>query len=188
MVKSLKNETWKELKMARGALRYKYAISSHGRIASFTGKIAEGKVLSGTAIGGYPTLNVKPFGKNKTFYVHKLVAELFLSKSSPKQKFVIHRDFKKSNNSAKNLKWVSKEEMEKHQQKSPLVLKARRDRMNKPIYKGHKLTAGTVKQIKSKIFNKNRKQSMKERAKQFRISEMQLYRIKSGENWGHVKV
>ena len=25
-------------------------------------------------------------------------------------------------------------------------------------------------------------------AKQFGISEMQLYRIKSGENWGHVKI
>jgi hypothetical protein len=187
MVKSLKNESWKELKMARGALRYKYAISNHGRIASYNDKVADGKLLSGTAIGGYPTLNVKPFGKNKTFYVHKLVAELFLGKSNPKQKYVIHRDFKKSNNAAKNLKWVTKEEMEKHQQKSPLVLKARRDRMNKPIYKGHKLTVSTVKQIKTKIFSKNRKQSMKDIAKQFKISEMQLYRIKSGENWSHVK-
>jgi len=187
MIKSLKNEDWKEVKMPKGALRYRYAVSNLGRIASFNSKIVDGKLLNGTSIGGYPTLNVKPFGENKTFYIHKLVAGLFLSKSSPKQKYVIHKDHNKANNKAKNLKWATKEEMEKNQQKSPLVLKARQDRMNKPIYKGHKLTASVVKQIKKKIGSKSRTQSMKEIAGQFKISEMQLYRIKSGENWGHVK-
>jgi hypothetical protein len=188
MVKSIKNEEWKELKMPKGALRYKYAISNHGRIASFEKKVEEGKLLNGTSIGGYPTLNVKPFGENKTFYIHKLVAELFAKKSTAKQKFVIHKDHDKTNNSWKNLKWATKEEMESHQQSSPLVLKARKERMNKPVYKGHKLTASTVKNIKKKIFSKARTQSMKEIANHYDISEMQLYRIKSGENWSHVKV
>lgn len=188
MIKGLKNEVWKEVKMAKGALRYRYAISNLGRIASFESKIMDGKILSGTSIGGYPTLNVKPNGENKTYYIHKLVAQLHLTKNNPKQKFVIHKDHNKKNNKANNLKWATKEEMEKHQQKSPLVLKAREERMNKPIYKGHKLTASSVKQIKKKIFSKSRTQSMKEIAKQFKISEMQLYRIKSGENWGHVKI
>ncbi len=188
MIKSSKNEDWKELRMPKGALRYRYAISSLGRIASFTSKIEDGKILNGTSIGGYPTLNVKPFGENKTYYIHKLVAELFLKKSSPKQKFVIHRNHDKLNNQAKNLKWASKEDMEEHQQSSPLVLKARKDRMNKPIYKGHKLTANAVKNIKKKIFSKARKESMKDIADHYNISEMQLYRIKSGENWAHVKI
>lgn len=188
MIKGLKNELWKEVKMPKGALRYRYAISNMGRIASFESKIQDGKLLNGTSIGGYPTLNVKPFGENKTFYIHKLVAKLFLSKSSPKQVFVIHKNHNKKNNKAKNLKWATKEEMEKNQQKSPLVLKARQERMNNPIYKGHKLTANAVKQIKKKINSNSRTQSMKEIAKQFKISEMQLYRIKSGENWSHVKV
>ncbi len=188
MIKYLKNEDWKEVKMPKGALRYRYAVSNMGRIASFNSKISDGKLLSGTKIGGYPTLNVKPFGENKTFYIHKLVAELFNKKTSNKQKYVIHKDHNKANNKAKNLKWATKEEMEKHQQKSPLVLKARKDRMNKPIYKGHKLTAGVVKQIKKQIFSKSRTQSMKDIAKKYKISEMQLYRIKSGENWDHVKV
>ncbi len=188
MIKNLKNEDWKEVKMPKDALRYKYAVSSHGRIASFSKKIDDGKVLNGTSIGGYPTLNVKPFGENKTFYIHKLVAELFLKKTSPKQKFVIHKDHKKENNAAKNLKWSTKEEMENHQQSSPLVLKAREERMKKPIYKGHKLTVGVVKQIKKKIFSASRKQSMKTIAEHFNISEMQLYRIKSGENWSHVEI
>ena len=78
--------------------------------------------------------------------------------------------------------------MEDHQQSSPLVLKAREERMNRPVYKGHKLTVGVVKQIKRKIFAKSRKQSMKEIAEHYDISEMQLYRIKSGENWSHVEI
>jgi len=188
MIKGLKNEIWKEVKMPKGALRYRYAISNHGRIASFEKKITDGKLLRGTSIGGYPTLNVKPFGDNKTYYIHKLVAQLFIAKKNSKQKYVIHKDHNKKNNNIKNLKWATKEEMEKNQQKSPLVLKARKERMNKPIYKGHKLTVNTVKQIKKKIFSKSRTQSMKQIAKQFKISEMQLYRIKSGENWSHVKV
>lgn len=188
MIKSVKNEEWKELKMPKGALRYRYAVSNQGRIASFSTKIAEGKLLNGTSIGGYPTLNVKPFGENKTYYIHKLVAELFLKKSSAKQKYVIHKNHSKLDNQSKNLKWATKDEMEEHQQSSPLVLKARKDRMNKPIYKGHKLTASTVKNIKKKIFSKSRKESMKTIAEHYKISEMQLYRIKSGENWAHVKV
>jgi hypothetical protein len=188
MIRELKNEEWKELKMQRGALRFRYAISNHGRIASFTNKIPDGKLLNGTSIGGYPTLNVKPFGENKTYYIHKLVAELFLKKSNTKQKFVIHKDHNKANNNAKNLRWATKEEMEKHQQSSPLVLRARKERLNNPVYKGHKLTASAVKQIKKKIFSKSRTQPMREIAEHYRISEMQLYRIKSGENWWHVKV
>jgi len=49
-----------------------------------------------------------------------------------------------------------------------------------------KLNEGRVKIIKRKIFDPNRKTRMKIIAKEFGISTMQLYRIKSGENWGHV--
>jgi hypothetical protein len=42
--------------------------------------------------------------------------------------------------------------------------------------------------LKRKIFDPKRKSRLKIIAKQFGISEMQLYRIKSGENWGHVKI
>ena len=187
MIKNIKNEEWKELKMPKGALRFRYAVSNLGRVASFDGKIQEGKVLKGTTIGGYPTLNIKPFGENKTYYIHKLVAEQFLKRSSSKQKYVIHKDHDKLNNVAKNLKWAVKEEMQQHQQKSPLVLKSRKERMNRPVYEGHKLTAPVVKQIKKKINSPSRRSTMREIAEQYGISEMQLYRIKSGENWGHIK-
>jgi hypothetical protein len=188
MIKPLKNEKWKELRMPKGALRFRYAVSNLGRIASFSKNIKDGKILKGTTIGGYPTLNIKPFGENKTYYIHKLVAENFLKKKGRKQQYVIHKNHDKLNNKSNNLKWADKDEMHKHQQKSPLVIKSREERMNRPIYEGHKLTAKSVKQIKKQIFNPNRRLTMREIAEKYGISEMQLYRIKSGENWGHVKV
>ena len=75
------------------------------------------------------------------------------------------------------------EEMEKHQQGSPGV-KSYRERTRT---KGHKLTANRVRRIKQMINAKDRRQRMRDIADYFGISEMQLYRIKSGENWGHVR-
>ena len=51
-----------------------------------------------------------------------------------------------------------------------------------------KLTSTDLIRIKKMIQDPNRKTRMKLIAKQFGISEMQLYRIKSGENWSHIKV
>jgi DNA-binding Xre family transcriptional regulator len=42
--------------------------------------------------------------------------------------------------------------------------------------------------IKKILANPNRKTRMKIIARRFGISEMQLYRIKSGKNWGHVTI
>jgi DNA invertase Pin-like site-specific DNA recombinase len=53
---------------------------------------------------------------------------------------------------------------------------------------GHKLTANKVKFIKKRLADPNRTIRLKMLAKQFGISEMQLYRIKRGENWGHIKI
>ncbi len=75
-----------------------------------------------------------------------------------------------------------------HQQKNPVVLEAREKQKGRKTVKGHKLTATQVIRLKKKILDPNRKTRLKLIAKQFGISEMQLYRIKSGENWGHIKV
>ena len=42
-----------------------------------------------------------------------------------------------------------------------------------------------MKSIK-RLLDKPGRKTMKQIAEQFSISEMQLYRIKSGENWSHV--
>jgi hypothetical protein len=183
MIKSLKNEKWKVIEFNTGVFRCHYAVSDHGRLVSFTTSIQEGDLLKGTLMGGYPTLKLKPDGKNMTLFIHRLVAEAFIPKKSKDQTFVIHIDFDKQNNLLKNLRWASKDEMEKHQQKSPAVIAYRS--VNRK--QGHKLTDATVKKIKQMIEDKKRKLTMKQNAAHIEKSEMHLYRIKSGENWGHVK-
>lgn len=188
MIKSLKNEQWKEIRFKKGALRLRYAVSNHGRICSYkTGIQKDGTLLKGSQIDGYPILNVRPEGKSKTLFVHKLVAEHFCKKNGSRQAYAIHLDHNKGNNAARNLRWVNKQEMEAHQQKNPRVLKARKERKKLKPTEGSKLSVVKVKQIKKLIQSKKRSLKMSEIAEKFNISEMQLYRIKRGENWSHVK-
>ncbi len=178
----LKNENWKEIHFGTSKQTTRYGVSSLGRICSFKEKLTEKKILKGTIVNGYPALKLKIKNKDYQFYIHKLVAQYFVKKSTTRE-FVVHSDYNKLNNKAINLRWSNKTEVEAHQQKSPLV-KSYRERTKS---KGHKLTAARVKQIKQMISQKNRKKLMRDIAEQFGISEMQLYRIKSGENWAHVK-
>ncbi len=52
--------------------------------------------------------------------------------------------------------------------------------------KGQKLTIEKVRLIKKKIAEGKTKQSIL--AKQFGLSEMAIYRLKTGKNWAHVKI
>ena len=125
MIRTYWNEKWKEVKFKKDALQKRYAVSNYGRIISFIDKIEDGDFLRGGMLRGYHTLPLRPFGKSKTFYIHKLVAELFLKKTSDDQQYVIHLDHNKTNNFVKNLRWASKDEMFAHQQTNPLVKEAR---------------------------------------------------------------
>ncbi len=187
-MRSYPDEQWKKIDLGSDALRYQYSVSNYGRLISYTDEMATGKLLRGGSLGGYSTFVCRPFGKSKTFYVHKLVAEYFIQKKKDELIYVIHLDYNKKNNHVDNLRWVSKRDMELHQQKSPFVIKSREARKLIKPTKGHKLTSTDVIRIKKKIFDPNRKTRMKMIAKQFGISEMQLYRIKSGENWSHIVV
>lgn len=188
MVRTFPDEKWKEIEFEPNALMYRYAISNYGRLVSYSDKIENGNLLRGGILGGYPTFVSRPFGKSKTLYLHKLVASLFLDKTSDEQTYVIHQDYNKKNNHADNLKWATKTEVEKHQQNSPYVQESRKKRKSFKPSRGHKLTSTDVMRIKRKIFDPNRRTRLKLIAKQFGISEMQLYRIKSGENWSHIKL
>jgi hypothetical protein len=186
MIRFFWNEEWRELKFEEGALQKRYAISNYGRIVSFTDEIEKGSLIKGGTLRGYATLPLRPFGISKTYYVHKLVAELFLTKKDESKKYVIHLDYNKKNNHIPNLQWADKNEMFAHQQHNPSVLEARENQKGRRTVQGHKLNATQVMRLKMKINDPNRKTRLKMIAKQFGISEMQLYRIKSGENWAHV--
>jgi hypothetical protein len=145
----------------------------------------DGKQLSGSLTSGYRTLNLHVDGGNGTIYLHREIAKLFCNKKSPKQKYVIHLNHKKSDNGAKNLKWATLEEVGSHQQKSPLKIAYKKRQANRT--EGLKLTATQVKTIKDTLKNPKRKLTYKQLATKYGVSEMTLYRIKSGENWGRIK-
>jgi hypothetical protein len=187
MIKAISGETWKTLQFPGSKhLRNKYALSSRGRIASYKEKILEdGKLLKGSITTGYKTLNLHRPGNNGTLYIHREVARLFLKKPGAKQQYVIHINHNKTDNSYKNLRWATLENMIDHQQKSPAKIAYKKVQANRT--EGLKLTATQVKAIKQTLMDPKRKITIKKLAEKYKVSEMTMYRIKSGENWGRIK-
>ena len=186
MIKKLSGEVWKPMTFnGSKELRNRYALSSSGRIASFKEDVLEdGKLLNGSLTTGYRTLNLHRPGKKGTLYIHRELARLFLDRPSPRHKYVIHKNHNKLDNSVKNLKWATLEEMVVHQQKSPAKLAYKERQANRNT--GLKLTINQVKKIKEVLGNENRRITIKQLAEKYSVSEMTLYRIKSGENWSRV--
>ena len=131
--------------------------------------------------------NLKKRTINHHFMIHRLVAAYFLPAPRPDQTIVAHIDYNKLNNSVTNLRWMNQEEHSLHQSKNPKVIAEKKWRKykQKPRAKGMKLTSSQVIHIKLQL---RRKKPAKQIARQFGISEMQVWRIKSGENWSSVKI
>ena len=179
------NEEWKDLVLEDAQDHYRYEISNFGRIISYQLDTKNGKLLKLGQVEGYKVLRYKnKIGKLSSKYIHKLVAENFLDKPAADQTLVLHLDFNVLNNFVQNLKWGTETDRFVHWKKfRPNWFK--REKIVRPTYS--KLTEAQVKLLKRKIFDPNRKTRMKILARRFGISEMQLYRIKRGENWGHIK-
>lgn len=123
--------------------------------------------------------------KDRTIYmgllVHRLVAELFCVKKSPQQTLVIHTDFNKLNNHYSNLQWATPEESIAHQQYSPYVIEDKKARSGKRwASKATKLTITRVMLIKKRLLENI---PMRRLARQFKVTETQIARIRKGENW-----
>ncbi|MEZ7893584.1 MAG: NUMOD4 domain-containing protein [Polaribacter sp.] len=181
MIRNLYKEQWKDIQFDEIiSLAEKFKISNYGRVICFKGD--REFIKNKSFINGYETISLKQEINKKTTsrYVHKIVAQHFLEKENEEQLYVIHLDYDKNNNLVKNLKWTSKREKELHQFNNPTW-----DAIVKNRKKGNaKLTEGKVKIIKRQLKNKRTRITMI--AKRFGVSDMQIHRIKSGENWGNV--
>ncbi len=126
---------------------------------------------------------------NHTLLVHRLVAKYFIGEPEQSNMVVGHLDYNKLNNRVDNLKWMTPEDNRAHQNKSPYVIAEKKERKYAYKYrkrkKGTKLTSTQVMHIKMLL---KRGRPVRRIAKQFAISDMQVYRIKSGENWAHIKI
>ena len=193
MIRYYPNEEFREIEIDY-PLQNRYAVSNKGRLMGFKDSFEDGKLLNGSNSSGYKTFrynmkNSKGKTVNKTFFIYRLVAELFLTKRSDEDLHVIHLDFSRDNDDFRNLKWATLKEKLEHRRKNPkvinLVAKIREAKLKSD---GRKLTVTKVMHLKKILNDPNRKTRIKMLAKQFGISEMQISRIKSGENWGHIKV
>ena len=186
MIKKLTGEVWKPLVFSGSKLlRNRYAVSSLGRIASYKDDvIKDGKLLNGSLTTGYKTLNLHRPGQKGTLYIHRELAKLFLKKPSTKHKYVIHKNHNKLDNKVKNLAWATSEMMIEHQQGSPAKIAYKERQANREV--GLKLKATQVRKIKDTLNDPRRKLTIRQLADKYSVSEMTLYRIKSGENWSRV--
>ena len=191
-------EIFKEIRVENDdKLQLSYAISNYGRLVSFTDKIENGTLVNGSKQDGYRIWRYKIRDKNnkirhKHCFLYKLVAEYFIPKTSDEQVYVLHLDRNRANDYVENLKWATKAEMLEHSKKSPYVIAAKKKQLaqwrEKRKHQGYKLTSTQVMLLKRRLHDPNRKTRLKIIAKQFGVTEMTLYRIKTGEIWGHIKI
>lgn len=187
------NEEFREINLDEYNLKLRYAISNKGRLLSFEENIEDGRILKGSLTDGYRLFKFKMYidGKvlNKHLFYYKLVAEHFLRKENENQVFVLHLDRVRDNDDVRNLRWATREEMMEHSKNSPFVKQARKNLLEFNIKRdGRKLTSTEVIRIKKTLARPDQPTRLKMIAKQFGVSEMQIRRIKSGENWGHIKI
>ncbi|MFO0414781.1 MAG: NUMOD4 domain-containing protein [Bacteroidota bacterium] len=186
MVKKLEGERWKEAKFP-SSLKKKYAISNKGRLASFREDLLkDGTLLNGSLQEGYKIMRYNVYSvkgiKYEFVFFHTLVARYFCKQKSPKHNRIIFKDFNRKNITAENLKWVTAEEQYAHSVQSPQYIKASKT-LRKPT-KGTSLNAEKVIKIKKAL---KQGKTLKELATRYKVSDMQIHRIKTGENWGHIK-
>ena len=180
MIKDFRKERWLPFQINNAFFeKDPLYVSNYGRVKRLVDKEKqEFKMLNYTKSKSFNMIwYLRKDNKKTTCYVHRLVAQLFLDNKEGKR-FVIHLNHDLEDNYYKNLKWVDQKELTQHQMSNP------KRQVKRRTYS--KLTEAKVRLIKRKIHDPNRRTRLKMIAKQFGISEMQLYRIKTGENWGSV--
>ncbi|EJV41800.1 HNH endonuclease [Bacillus toyonensis] len=97
-------ETWQRIE------GFYYDVSTNGRVMNvITSKILSQEVHD----GGYKTVRLYKNGRPYKKYVHRLVAQAFLSNPFDKPN-VNHIDNNKHNNNVRNLEWVTQKENVRH--------------------------------------------------------------------------
>ncbi|NJM16827.1 MAG: hypothetical protein HC896_16955 [Bacteroidales bacterium] len=159
-----------------------YHISNYGRVKSFVYDKNEGQLMKFSEIKGFKQVHMTIDKVRSRFYVHKLVAQIWIPQPSDEHIYVTHLDSNKTNNHVSNLEWHTKE-----------TLKAKHRELQKRKHNNSKRHRAVNSRLKEEdvILLKSMLQRgvvQAKIAKMFCISEMQVTRIKRGENWGHVQL
>jgi hypothetical protein len=175
-LKKLVDEEWKEIPYSDG----KYFISNYGRVKSFFYNKPDGQILKPYTLKGFNAVGLTRTTHSR--YVHKLVAITWLDQPTEGQTIVIHNDGNIRNNYYKNLRWATQEEVYKRH--SEQMVERGKRLSKKELITASKLKENDVRHIKT-MLRKGITQHVI--AKLFKVSEMQITRIKRGENWPYVE-
>lgn len=181
-------EKWKTLEYQNHQFKYDYQISNLGRIRFHKTPDSDWIIKKFTKLQmydycGFMVLKGDKY-KSVSVGIHRLVAINFLSIPDGAHKYVIHIDHDHRNNKANNLRWVDQKGLTAHNMNNPKV-KASKDTIQKRIRRAT-LTETDVIRLKKRL--QKSKNPLYKIAKEFGITHTQLNRIRSGENWGHVKI
>ena len=101
---SFKDEVWRETHLFKNI----YFVSSYGRILSLYNPSKPRILKAQMKNNGYMYLKLRKKGqkKAKNIYIHRIVADTFLSNPENK-KLVHHKDKNRSNNKVNNLQWAT---------------------------------------------------------------------------------
>lgn len=184
---SNKKEIWKTITVNGKKPSVPYVISNHGHFGVLldNGKV-ERRNFKPTA-GNY-RFNVRQDGKAAAIFLSKETAKAFLKKPSPKHKFVIHKDHNYLNDHVDNLKWATQAEHRAHTTFSPNAILSRKKKAIVKSSHAQVFNEKSIVALKKMIWDPKRKLSFKQIAEKFGVSEMQIYRIKTGQFWYHVRV
>ena len=156
-----------------------YEASDLGRVRRSTPgrKTYPGKVMAAKLIKvGYYVVAPTIDGKNKTFYVHDLVAGAFIG-PKPEGLQVNHIDGDKRNNTPSNLEYVTRNENMEHASKTGLMASG----TNHPQ---SKLTPHSVESLRA---DKQAGASYSKLAAKYGVSIATAFNADKGNNWSHVK-
>lgn len=184
---SSKKEIWKPILIDGRKPTVPYMISNLGRFGVQMAGSGKVEVRKFKPSGGYYRYNTRQNGRNKAIFLFKEVAKAFLRKPSSKHKFIVHKDHNYLNDRVENLRWATASEHRSHTAQSPKSVKARQNRAIQKSSHSKILNEKSVLTLKNMIWDPKRKLSLKQIAQKFGVSEMQIYRIKKGEFWYHVK-
>ena len=173
-------------------VKTKYEVSNWGRLRSYAYGKENGRLIKGTlSKQGHRFLDVvtgwdeeKKRPTRKKIPVHKLVAHYFVKNDNPEEKIsVIHKDYDKQNNHYINLNWATAQEAGLHAWNN----EDRESRLNflKITNRKNKLSPEKAEAIRRRYARG--KSTMKQIAKQYGVSEMQISRVIRGENWSDRK-
>jgi hypothetical protein len=169
------HEIWKPIKDWQN-----YEVSNLGnvrsleRIEDFRGgtRIRKGCLLKQRVLRKYKCVSVKNYGTQRTFLVHRLVADAFVP--NPDNKSIVnHIDKDRLNNSAENLEWVTQKENIHHAMQYEDWTKGENHGMSK-------LKEQDIIAIRS--YDK----SYLKLAEMFNVTYSTIKRVRSKKAWKHV--